>query len=98
MKSDERPRTVRPTNPAHQIKFNDEMAADVFEVVDVKGDRHGILSMVDMATHYHVAVRVSPGGTPPSKVCAEAINSSWCLGLERLVFLSATKVSTIEDV
>ena len=76
MKSDERPRTVRPTNPVHQIKFNDEMAANVFEVVDVKGDRHGILSMVDMATHYHVAVRVSPGGTPPS-ICAEAINSSW---------------------
>ena len=77
MKSDERPRSVRPVNPCHQIKFNDELAADVFEIVDVKGARHSILSLVDMATHYHVAVRVAPGGTPPSKICAEAINSSW---------------------
>ena len=77
VKSDERPRTTRPMNPAHQIRFNDELAVDVFEIVDVKGSRHSILSMVDMATHYHVAVRVCPGGTPSSKVCAEAINNSW---------------------
>ena len=77
MKSDERPRTVRPINPCHQIKFNDELAADVFEVVDCKGARHSILSLLDMSTHYHVAVRVAPGGTPSSKICAEAINASW---------------------
>ena len=77
MKSDERPRTVRPINPCHQIKFNDELAADVFEVVDCKGARRSILSLLDMSTHYHVAVRVAPGGTPSSKICAEAINASW---------------------
>lgn len=77
VKSDERPRTVRPANPCHQMKFNDELAADVLEVVDVKGARHSILSLVDMATHYHVAIRVAAGGTPPSKVCAEEINASW---------------------
>ena len=69
IKSDERPKTVRPSNPYHQVKFNDELAADVFEIVDAKGARHGVLSMVDMATRYHVAVRVAAGGTPPSKVC-----------------------------
>ena len=77
IKSDERPRTVRPSNPCHQVKFNDELAANVFEITDAKGARHSILSMVDMATHYHVAVRVAAGGTPPSKVCADAINMSW---------------------
>ena len=30
-----------------------------------------------MATHYQVLVRVGNGGMPSSKVCAQALNSSW---------------------
>lgn len=32
---------------------------------------------MDAATKFHVAVRVGSGGTPGSKVCAEAMNYSW---------------------
>ena len=77
VKSDERPRTVRPTPPLQNIRFNEELAADVLEVIDSKGARHSVLSLVDMSTHYHVAIRVGNGGTPSSQVCAQAINSSW---------------------
>ena len=33
--------------------------------------------MIDMATHYHIAARVGQGGTPSSRVCAEALNQCW---------------------
>ena len=59
------------------MKFNFELAVDVFEVHDSKGQRHSILSMIDMATHYHISARVGQGGTPSSRVCAEALNQCW---------------------
>ena len=77
LKKDEEPRVARPTRPEAQLKFNQEVSVDVLEIHDAQGGRHSILSMVDIATHYHVAVRVAPGGTPSSKVCAEAMNLSW---------------------
>ena len=44
---------------------------------DATGGRHSILSLVDLATHYQVAARLCAGGTPSSKVRAEAMNLIW---------------------
>ena len=77
LKKDDEPRVARPTRPEAQLKFNQEVSVDVLEIHDAQDGRHSILSMVDIATHYHVAIRVGPGGTPSSKVCAEAMNLSW---------------------
>jgi len=77
MKSNEAPRVVRPTRPACEVRFNFEVAVDVFEVHDAAEKRHSILSVVDMATHYHAAFWVAPGGTPSSRACAEAFNVGW---------------------
>eukprot|EP00913_Durusdinium_trenchii_P018068 g16978.t1 len=63
--------------PAHQMHFNYELSADVFEIHDCEHHRHSVLSLVDLATHFHVAVRVAGGGTPSSKACADALNASW---------------------
>lgn len=71
------PRPTKPTRPAWEQKFNYEVSIDVFEIKDALGHRHSILSMVDIATKYHVAVRVAGGGTPSSKACAEALNMGW---------------------
>ena len=77
VKKVEQPRETRPLRPDHQLRFNYEVSIDVFEVHDSRGGRHAILSMVDMATRYHIAVRVGGGGTPSSHVCAEALNLAW---------------------
>ncbi|CAE7367988.1 RE1 [Symbiodinium necroappetens] len=50
---------------------------DAFEVVDAAGSKHTILSLVDSGTKFHVTGRVSSGGTPSSKVCADFINTAW---------------------
>ena len=50
---------------------------DVFELKDSVDARHSVLSIIDMATHYHVVVRVGHGGVPSSKICAEAMNLAW---------------------
>ena len=77
VKKTEQPRETRPLRPDHQLRFNHEVSIDVFEVHDCREGRHAILSMVDMATRYHIAVRVGGGGTPSSHVCAEALNLAW---------------------
>lgn len=59
---------MRLVNPCHQIKFNDELAIDVFEIID---------GLIDMTTHYHIVIYMARGGTPPSKICVEEIISSW---------------------
>ena len=59
------------------MQFNKEVSIDVFEARDAAGGRHSVLSMVDLATHYQVAARLCAGGTPSSKVCAEAMNLIW---------------------
>ena len=71
------PAVARPMKPSFQQVFNYELAADVFEIHDSEDRRHSILSMVDMSTHFHVAVRVGGGGVPGSKVCADAFNVAW---------------------
>ena len=73
----EQPRIVKPLRELHRIKFNDEVSIDVFEVHDAVGGRHSVLSMVDVSTHYQLAVRLCAGGTPSSKLCADALNQSW---------------------
>ena len=77
MKRDEAPRVVRPTKPSCEVRFNYEVSVDVCEVHDAAEKRHSILSVVDMATHYHAAFWVAPGGTPSSRACAEAFNLGW---------------------
>eukprot|EP00435_Cladocopium_sp_Y103_P000814 s912_g1.t1 len=77
IKKTDRPREVKPLRPDQQLRFNNEVSVDVFEVKDSIGARHSILSIVDVATHYHVVVRVGHGGVPSSKVCAEAMNLTW---------------------
>ena len=77
IKPNDRPRVVKPTKENQVMRFNYEISADVFEIHDSQGQRHSILSLLDLATHYHVAVRVCSGGTPSSRSCAEAINTAW---------------------
>ena len=77
VKKDEAPRVTKPIRPPSQLRFNDEISADVFEIKDSEGNRHSILNIIDMATHYQVLVRVGNGGTPSSKICAQALNASW---------------------
>ena len=74
---DQHPRVTKETRPSSQMHFNYELSADVFEIHDSEHHRHSILSLVDLATHFHVAVRVAGGGTPSSKACADALNVSW---------------------
>eukprot|EP00435_Cladocopium_sp_Y103_P052575 s19_g16.t1 len=74
---EEKPAIAKPPRPAYQQKFNYELSADVFEVHDSNGARHSILSLVDVATKFHVAGRVAGGGVPSSKICAEMINTTW---------------------
>ena len=78
-KKDEKPRVVRPTRTGAENKFNFEISADCFEVHDASGGRHTILSLIDMATHYHLAARVSGGGVPSSRLCAEMLNNIWLI-------------------
>ena len=59
------------------MQFNKEVSIDVFEIHDAMEARHTVLSMVDVATHYQIAVRLGSEGTPSSKICAEAMNQSW---------------------
>ena len=73
----EQPRIVKPLRELQRIKFNDEVSIDVFEVHDAVGGRLSVLSMVDVSTHYQLAVRLCAGGTPSSKLCADALNQSW---------------------
>ena len=78
-KTEEKPRVVRATRPGSQNKFNYEIAVDCFEIHDADGHRHTILSVVDMATHYHLAARVCSGGVPSSRICAETLNNIWLI-------------------
>ena len=78
-KKDEKPRVVRPTRSGAENRFNFEISADCFEVHDASGGRHTILSLIDMATHYHLAARVSAGGVPASRICAETLNNIWLI-------------------
>ena len=73
---EEKPAVTKPPRPAHQQRFNFEVSADVFEIHDAAGARHSILSLVDVATKFHVAGRVSGGGVPSSKNCAQMINTT----------------------
>ena len=75
LKREKEPSSTRPTPEA--LNFNEELTCDVFEVKDASGQRHSIMSLVDLATHYHVAGRVSAGGMPPSHACAQVLNDSW---------------------
>ncbi|CAE7699666.1 unnamed protein product [Symbiodinium sp. CCMP2592] len=68
------PRAVAEPPP---FRFNHQVGCDAFEVVDAKGERHTILSLVDEGTKFHVAGRVSAGGTPSSKACADFLNHAW---------------------
>eukprot|EP00435_Cladocopium_sp_Y103_P018811 s2728_g4.t1 len=77
IKKQEQPRVTKPMREPHQMQFNKEVSIDVFEIHDAQGGRHSVLSMVDMATHYQVAVRLCAGGTPSSKLCADAMNLAW---------------------
>ena len=77
IKNQDRPRVVKPMKEPHQMQFNEEVSIDVFELHDAMEARHTVLSMVDVATHYQIAVRLGSGGTPSSKICAEAMNQSW---------------------
>ena len=77
VKKDEAPRSVKPQRPNEEMVFNFEVSIDVLEIHDSLGARHSILSMIDLATHYQIAVRVCSGGVPSSKVCAEAMNLCW---------------------
>ena len=77
IKPNDQPRVVKPTKENQMMRFNYDISADVFEIHDSQGQRHSILSLLDLATHYHVAVRVCSGGTPSSRSCAEAINTAW---------------------
>ena len=56
------------------MQFNKEVSIDVFEPHDAMDARHTVLSMVDVATLYQIAVRPGGGGTPSSKLCVEAMN------------------------
>ena len=75
--AEEAPRVTRAMRPSFQQQFNYELSCDVFEIHDSEGHRHSILSLVDTATHFHVAARVAGGGTPTSNACAQAINITW---------------------
>ncbi|CAE7415150.1 RE1 [Symbiodinium microadriaticum] len=71
-----------PTQPssvglAPPYKFNHQLTADCFEVVDAAGGKHTILSLVDSGTKFHVAGRVAGGGTPSSESCANFITTAW---------------------
>ena len=75
----EREKPTRPssTTTAPPYRFNHQVICDAFEVIDATGGKHTILSLVDSGTKFHVAGRVSSGGTPSSKVCADFINTAW---------------------
>ena len=74
---EEKANVTKPPRPAHQQRFNFEVSADVFEVHDAAGARHSVLSLVDVATKFHVAGRVGGGGVPSSRICAQMINTTW---------------------
>ena len=77
MQKEKEPSSVRPLKPSFQQQFNFEVSVDVFEVHDCQGHRHSILSIVDNATKFQVGIRVCGGGVPGSKVCSQAMLSSW---------------------
>eukprot|EP00435_Cladocopium_sp_Y103_P066563 s466_g28.t2 len=77
IKNQDKPRVVKPMLEPHRMQFNKEVSIDVFEIHDAQDARHTVLSMVDIATHYQIGIRLGAGGTPSSKVCAEAMNTAW---------------------
>ena len=74
---EEKPNVTKPPRPASAQRFNYEVSGDVFEVHDCEGARHSILSLVDVATKFHVAGRVAGGGVPSSRICAQVMNDRW---------------------
>ena len=74
---EEDPAVAKPSPPSYEQRFNFEISLDAFEVHDAAGHRHTILSIIDLATRFHIAGRVAGGGVPSSNACAKLLNDSW---------------------
>ena len=70
----QRPNTTK--MPSRAV-FNHEVSLDCLEVKDSSGNRHTILSAVDVGTVYHQCWWVASGGMAKSSVCAEALLNGW---------------------
>ena len=70
----ERPNVTKMPN---RYTFNHEVSLDCLEIKDKAGNRHTILSAVDIGTLYHQCWWVAGGGVPKSSVCAEAFIHGW---------------------
>ena len=63
--------------PPHKPTFNFEISCHAFEIKDLSGNRHTVLSVVDLGTFFHQAFWVAPGRVPRSSVCAQALRDGW---------------------
>ena len=57
--------------------FNNEVSLDCLEIKDAFGNRHTVLSAIDLGTLFHQCWWVTGGGVPKSQVCADTFLNGW---------------------
>ena len=60
------------------LSFNSMLGFDVLEMGDHLGNKYSVMSMVDIATGFHMCEVVKEGGgQPASEACAKALMTKW---------------------
>ena len=73
-----KPRRDHPVGSHFNFKFNSMLGFDVLEMRDHLGGKYSVMSMVDIATGFHMCEVVKEGGgQPTSEACAKALMTKW---------------------
>ena len=67
-----------PVRSQFNFEFNSMLGFDVLEMRDHLGNKYSVMSMVDIATGFHMCEVVKEGGgQPTSEACAKALMTKW---------------------
>ena len=73
-----KPPRDHPVGSHFNFEFNAMLGFDVLEMRDHLGGKYSVMSMVDVATGFHMCEVVKEGGgQPTSEACAKALMTKW---------------------
>ncbi|CAL1129119.1 unnamed protein product [Cladocopium goreaui] len=73
-----KPPRDHPVGSHFNYEFNSMLGFDVLEMRDHLGNKYSVMSMVDIATGFHMCEVVKEGGgQPTSEACAKALMTKW---------------------
>ena len=73
-----KPPRDHPVGSHFNYEFNSMLGFDVLEMRDHAGGKYSVMSMVDIATGFHMCEVVKQGGgQPTSEACAKALMTKW---------------------